>query len=59
MDNDLGSGNTKNMMDNAFTAEIDRKFKFTPNLVESLRPTNVNIIPELIIMICYDLKNKC
>ena len=57
MDNDLGSGNTKNMMDNAFTAEIDRKFKFTPNLVESLRPTNVNIIPEL--MICYDLKNKC
>ena len=48
----LWSGGNKNMMDNCFTAGIARKLQFTHNLVES----HVNI---LIIMICYDLKNKC
>ena len=41
------------------TAGIDRKLQFTPNLVESLWPKDVNVIPELIIMVvCHDLKSK-
>ena len=47
------------MMDNSFTAAIDSKPQCTPNLAESLWPTDVNVIPELFIMICYDLKSKC
>ena len=42
--------------DNSFTAGTDRKLQFTHNLVESLWPTDVNVISELILMICYDLK---
>ena len=48
-------GVINDMMDNSFTAGIDRKLKLTPDLVESLWPTAVNVIPELIIRICYDL----
>ena len=49
------------MMDNSFAAGTDWKLQFTHNLVESLwpRPTHVYVIPELIIMLCYDLKTKC
>ena len=55
----VGVGGNKNMMDNSFTAGIDRKLQFTLKLVESLWPSDVNVISELILMICYNLKSKC
>ena len=42
------------MMADAFTAGIDRKLQFTPNLVEYLWPKDVNVIDELIFILCFN-----
>ena len=38
-------GGTKILMDNTFTTGVDTKLQSSPNLVESLCPTKVNVIP--------------